>query len=1226
MNMFAPEGSKAIGDNCIACGLHEKCISPLMPHSGEGKLNCLIVAEAPGKNEDEDGTQLIGKAGRLLRKELSRIGLRLDEDFWKTNVLICRPPGNKTPTDKQVRLCQNFLLETIEELQPKFIWTLGNVATKTILGHGLKKVSISSLCNRIIPHREFNAWVMPLFHPSYLARNEHDKNLKEFFRRNLKKILTFMADPLPLPDYNPFEGIKPLRTVEEIRDMFDNIPELSTFDFEATGLYPWRPGHKLASMGVADKTTSYSFPIDHEDSGFTHEEIEEVKDLMWNYFGREDLIKVGHNVNFDENWAEWKIDAECLGKFPCTMVASHILDHRRGYWGLKDQAFLRWGIVNYDKAAEGYIKATKGTEFNRMLSMPLEEQLLYVGADARLTMKLHLEQQEEFTEGQQRANEFFIECLAALRDLQNNGTIIDVSYYEKLFIELEEKIKEIEDELNNSKDAERYLLRYKDPFNYKSPTVLKRILFEMNNVEPVKITGKGNASVDEEALSKLDYWMCPLITNVRKLEKLKGTYIKQYLRHQVDGVVYPNFQLHIPTSFRSSCSDPNVQNTPKRKPEARKMIRSGIIPPKGWKVFEVDGSGMEVSTSAMYHKDPVFMQYLTTPGTDMHRDNTCDLWMIDATEVTKMLRFFGKNMWTFAQFYGDYFGSCGVNLWKTCIEEENMQLANGVFLRDHMEELGITEMGKMYKGQPTSGSFLEHCKKVEDKMWNEKFSVYTQWKKDINDFYNEHGHTESLFGFIYDGYMDRKQTTNYLIQGCLQGHSKVLTQNGWERIDSLVGEEVEIWTGFEWKNAIGLNRGKCQIATVHLESGLQLDCDIRHEFKNESNEWVKFKDLEKGDYVALPKIYQEERLQGVPDIDWYFILGFCIGDGYFASREISEGVTRVGLQIFGGPSKYDILDSICDFLLPYHEKGFTKPIIRQTKENVRALNVEGKGLAAKLESFGYECNKTAHTKRIPKSVWTATETEQQSFMDGLWLADGDRSNKSLHMCNEKLLKEVQVLLAGLDYDSAIRKTKDGYKLTPRNVNHKTYSSRMFPRISFDLLRKGRTIKYNKRDNTTITDRRNIQSGKDISQTVAERILDKLNPDGEIYRYDKVTDIVIHKEEADTYTMSVDDNLHQFVADGIICKNTAFHLLMWVIIQVNKRLKVENWESYLIGEVHDSMIGYSHPDEEAELFPMIKQIWTKDLPARFDFINVPMGIEIELSETDGNFSELKEITI
>jgi len=177
-----------------------------------------------------------------------------------------------------------------------------------------------------------------------------------------------------------------------------------------------------------------------------------------------------------------------------------------------------------------------------------------------------------------------------------------------------------------------------------------------------------------------------------------------------------------------------------------------------------------------YHKDKNFYTYLVDPSTDMHRDIASDLWMLpsgmlndssytdEQKKLAKMIRFFAKNDWTFAQFYGDWFGSCGPNLWDDVVNA-GLKLPNGITVKQHLDNMGIYELGTMTKQGPSPGSFLEHCKEIEYKMWNERFPDYTQWKKDIVSFYQKYGYIETFFGFRFVGYMDKKQCTNFPIQG-----------------------------------------------------------------------------------------------------------------------------------------------------------------------------------------------------------------------------------------------------------------------------------------------------------------------------------------------------------------------------------------------------------------------------------------------------------------------------
>ena len=148
---------------CGACGIYRQCKSPKMPVSGQGKQGVLIVGEAPGAVEDEQGKPFVGESGQLLRETLERLDVNVDRDCWVTNSLICRPPKNRTPTDKEIDYCRPNLINTIEEVQPKTIVLLGAVPVKSLIGW-LWREQVGALGRWIgwrIPCQKLNAWICP---------------------------------------------------------------------------------------------------------------------------------------------------------------------------------------------------------------------------------------------------------------------------------------------------------------------------------------------------------------------------------------------------------------------------------------------------------------------------------------------------------------------------------------------------------------------------------------------------------------------------------------------------------------------------------------------------------------------------------------------------------------------------------------------------------------------------------------------------------------------------------------------------------------------------------------------------------------------------------------------------------------------------------------------------------------------------------------------------------
>src|SRR3954447_19088367 len=132
--------------------------------SGNANADLMFVGEAPGRNEDEQGLPFVGQAGRLLDTLLEEIGLSRDAVFV-TNVLRCRPPGNRDPHPVEIERCQEYLFRTIELIQPVVICTLGNFATKLLRHdttgimrlHGRAEV-------RVVGPRAVR--LFPVFHPA----------------------------------------------------------------------------------------------------------------------------------------------------------------------------------------------------------------------------------------------------------------------------------------------------------------------------------------------------------------------------------------------------------------------------------------------------------------------------------------------------------------------------------------------------------------------------------------------------------------------------------------------------------------------------------------------------------------------------------------------------------------------------------------------------------------------------------------------------------------------------------------------------------------------------------------------------------------------------------------------------------------------------------------------------------------------------------------------------
>jgi len=147
----------------------------LVLFDGNTKSNLMIVGEAPGQEEDEQGIPFVGKAGQLLNKMLSAIQLDR-KDVYVTNAIPWRPPQNRTPTNEEILDFLPFLQRQIEIIKPTFIYLLGTTAAKAILSTPL---SLGKLRGQWHEYKTINmnasVNVLVSYHPAYLLRSPNYK-------------------------------------------------------------------------------------------------------------------------------------------------------------------------------------------------------------------------------------------------------------------------------------------------------------------------------------------------------------------------------------------------------------------------------------------------------------------------------------------------------------------------------------------------------------------------------------------------------------------------------------------------------------------------------------------------------------------------------------------------------------------------------------------------------------------------------------------------------------------------------------------------------------------------------------------------------------------------------------------------------------------------------------------------------------------------------------------
>jgi len=170
---------------CKLCELWKTRTNPVI---GEGSISTgiMFIGEAPGYYEDLQGRPFVGKAGRILDELLRSVALER-ADVYITNVLKCRPPGNRNPKPEEIVACAPYLDSQLAIIEPEVIVTLGSFSLSYIFHKfGLKPDKISKIHGRVFTVSTISGVkrIISLYHPAVATYNPGMKEvLKEDFKQ-----------------------------------------------------------------------------------------------------------------------------------------------------------------------------------------------------------------------------------------------------------------------------------------------------------------------------------------------------------------------------------------------------------------------------------------------------------------------------------------------------------------------------------------------------------------------------------------------------------------------------------------------------------------------------------------------------------------------------------------------------------------------------------------------------------------------------------------------------------------------------------------------------------------------------------------------------------------------------------------------------------------------------------------------------------------------------------
>ena len=169
--------------SCVRCPLHLSRKNAV-PGEGPSDASLVIVGEAPGRNEDEQGRPFVGAAGRNLDDLLSEAGVSRDSVFI-TNSVKCRPPGNRRPARSELDTCHPYLRRQIEAIVPRVIVLLGDAALKEFFPES----SLGQAHGK--PVKRGPTLFFPTYHPASVIYNP---SLKEVLSEDFRKLGALVRD------------------------------------------------------------------------------------------------------------------------------------------------------------------------------------------------------------------------------------------------------------------------------------------------------------------------------------------------------------------------------------------------------------------------------------------------------------------------------------------------------------------------------------------------------------------------------------------------------------------------------------------------------------------------------------------------------------------------------------------------------------------------------------------------------------------------------------------------------------------------------------------------------------------------------------------------------------------------------------------------------------------------------------------------------------------------
>lgn len=677
-------------ERCKRCALFKTSKANCIPREwrapgGKSKTCILFVGEGPGREEEEQNRPFVGLTGRKLREVLKIVGVK---DYAMDNVVRCRPPSNRDPSDEEAKACDVHFQKSLSVVKPKVIVMLGNIARKKFTGEA---TGILNAAGEYWWDKDRHCWIMPVVHPRYVCENPG--YLRTFV--NHIRLAWQLAEGKKIKrtevQYTVLDSLVKVRLATET---LLKAPSFSG-DTESDSL-SWQSSKLLCVSFSCGGEDTFVLPIRQQYSKpfWTDSAVrKEVRGLLQQILAS-DNHKIMQNGSYDLK-VFWKANLK-VKKFRFDpMLAHHLLDENAASHSLEAMVMEYFPEAGrYDRELTKY--APKKTDsFNLAPNWVLWE---YAAKDAFYTYQLRSVLEKLLVE--QDLLRLYTKLVMPMQRLftkiEYRGVRVDETYLRFLDKKYEGMIDQTDLELRKLPQVQKTMQilvrkagRKKSSkgkalvFNPGSAAHVGTLLFDVLALESIKLTkggkgGHGKPSVDKEVL---DHYApkVPLAAKIkerRRLVKARSTYILGLLEQQdANGFVHTQYYMPGTVTGRPSSSNPNLNNIP-RTPEEEGVfksypLRNIFVASPGRLLVQVDIQQAEIRCLAHYSKDAQLIKDCNS-GEDIHKTVASTCFDVEMSKVSKEQRFDAKSV-VFGNIYGRGAKSIAQQIGKTVEEAAAIQ-------------------------------------------------------------------------------------------------------------------------------------------------------------------------------------------------------------------------------------------------------------------------------------------------------------------------------------------------------------------------------------------------------------------------------------------------------------------------------------------------------------------------------------------------------------------------